>query len=103
MSAPDPPHPATYPHATATPALIADELARRGYVAVAHEWLPTGIDLAAWRQEIAALCQDRGVLAEFATDLRSSVTIIMNTSAMPTLQQIEHAIAQIRHPAAHGN
>lgn len=90
------------PEGTATQTQIADELARGGHVAFAHEWLPAGVELATWQRQVATLCHARGALAEFATDLRTRVTIIMNTAAMPTLDQIEHAIAQIRRPTSSG-
>lgn len=74
---------------------IAVELAKGRWVVYAHEWLPTGTDLAAWKAEVCAACEAAGVRVEVATDGDADVSIVMNTSAMPALAQIEASVAAV--------
>lgn len=77
-------------------------LSQGHFLAVAGETLPAGIDAKTWTARLVELCQRQRTTVEYVAHSESNVTLVMNTAAMPTLEQIESAIAAIerrRRPA----
>lgn len=74
---------------------LTDELRRGRWVVYAHEWLPHGLELGEWKSATAKACTEAGLTAELVTYDATSTTIVLNTAAMPTLDQIEASISAI--------
>lgn len=74
---------------------LVEELSKGRWVVYAHEWLPIEADLDDWKQSTAEACRDAGLTTELATYDASAATIVMNTAAMPSLEQIQASIASI--------
>lgn len=86
----------TEPRVLDGPHQIAAELGQGRWVVYAHEWLPRGLGLDEWKSSVAARCRQAGLTVDLATDLRSAVTIVMNTAAMPHLDLIEASVEAIQ-------
>lgn len=75
----------------------AQRLSQGEFLAVAGESLPADTDVHAWTARVVELCQQQRTTVEYVAHSEANVTIVMNTAAMPTLDQIESALAAIEY------
>jgi hypothetical protein len=74
---------------------LAAKLLNGKWLIARHEHLGPDEDLPTWRDRLAAACTAMGVDADFILLARKDLTIVVNTAAPPTFDQVQDSIRAI--------